>query len=181
METTQTPLKAGLNSGVILGIVSVIITFIFYFVSPEQLVGTAYTVIYFGALIGLVIYFGLQYRKSIGGYLEFGPAFNFSFISMLIGGLIGLAGTMILYFVVDPSLPNVIAESALETSMNMMEKFGVADNLTSEQIDEMRKATYDSVSPFGLIKSQGFALIGYAILSLIIGAIIKKRDKSLDY
>jgi hypothetical protein len=33
----------------------------------------------------------------------------------------------------------------------------------------------------GQIKAFGFALIIYAIMSLILGAILKKRDKSLDY
>ncbi len=181
MENQETPFKAGVNTGAILGIVGIIVTFVFYFINPGQLVGVPYSVTSLVLLIGLIIYFGLQYRKSLGGYMEFGQAFNFSFIAMVIGGFIGLAGTMVLYYVVDPALPNVIADAALETNMNMMEKLGVANNLTSEQIDEMRKATFDAVSPFGLIKAQGLALIGYAILALIIGAIIKRRDKSLDF
>ena len=33
----------------------------------------------------------------------------------------------------------------------------------------------------GQLKAFGFGLIFYAIIALILGAILKKRDKSLDF
>ncbi|MCH7410805.1 DUF4199 domain-containing protein [Belliella sp. DSM 111904] len=181
MEPKQTPFKAGVNAGLILGIVSIILTFVFYFLGAEQLVSTLFQVVSLVVSLGLVIYFGIQYRKSIGGYMEFGAAFNFSFVTLVVGALISVAGMMILYFVVDPALPGVMADATLEKSMAMMESFGVADAMTSDQIDEMRKSVADGFTPLGMLKGQLFMLIGYAIIALILGAILKKRDKSLDY
>jgi ABC-type multidrug transport system fused ATPase/permease subunit len=37
MENQETPFKAGLNAGVIVGILSVVITFVVYFISPVGL------------------------------------------------------------------------------------------------------------------------------------------------
>jgi hypothetical protein len=88
----------------------------------------------------------------------------------------------LLYQVIDPALPSVLAEQSVENTLEMMESFGAsADSMSAEQIDEMRNSISDGFSLMGQIKSFGFALIFYAILSLITGAILKKKDKSLDY
>jgi hypothetical protein len=65
--------------------------------------------------------------------------------------------------------------------MAMLEQFGAADAMTSEQMDEMRKANAEGFTVFGQLKGFGVILIFYAIVALILGAILKKRDKSLDY
>jgi len=113
--------------------------------------------------------------------MEFGPAFNFSFIALVVAGLISQIGTALLYNVVDPALPGVLVEQTLENTMAMMEKIGAADAMSSDQIDEMRENAAAGFTPMGQIKAFGIGLIFYAIISLILGAIIKKRDKSLDY
>jgi hypothetical protein len=181
MEDQETPFKAGLNAGVILGILSVVITFIVYFVSPSTLASGMFALIILVLFFALLIYFGIQYRKSIGGFMEFGPAFNFSFIALVVAGLISQIGTALLYNVVDPALPGVLVEQTLENTMAMMEKIGADDAMSSDQIDEMRENAAAGFTPMGQIKAFGIGLIFYAIISLILGAIIKKRDKSLDY
>jgi len=181
MENQETPFKAGLNAGVILGILSVVITFIVYFINPSMLVSGTFAITLLVVFFGLLIYLGIQYRKSLGGFMEFGPAFNFSFIALIVAGLISQVGNGLLYHVVDPALPGVLVEESLENTVAMMEKLGMADAISSDQLDEMRESTAANFTMMGQIKSFGIALIIYAIISLILGAIIKKRDKSLDY
>lgn len=181
MENQESPFKAGLNSGLILGIISVVITYILYFIDPTLLVawyvGIGILVLYFG----LIIYFGGQYRSSIGGFMTFGTAFNFAFVAMVVSGIISMLGSLLLYNVVDPALPGVLIESQMETQMAMLERFGAADAMTSEQLDEIRSGLENGYTITGQIKAFGFLLVAYAILALILGAILKKRDKSLDY
>lgn len=181
MENQESPFKAGLNSGLILGIISVVITYILYFIDPTLLVawyvGIGILVLYFG----LIIYFGGQYRTSIGGFMTFGTAFNFAFVAMVVSGIISMLGSLLLYNVVDPALPGVLIESQMETQMAMLERFGAADAMTSEQLDEIRSGLENGYTITGQIKAFGFLLVAYAILALILGAILKKRDKSLDY
>lgn len=181
MENQETPFKAGLNAGVILGIVSVVLTFVVYFISPITLASGTFGIGMLVVFIGILIYLGIQYRKSIGGFMDFGPAFNFSFIAMVVAGIISQIGTALLYNVVDPALPGVLVEQTLENTMDMMEKFGAADAMSTQQIDEMREGFAANYTVMGQIKAFGIALIIYAVLSLILGAILKKRDKSLDY
>jgi hypothetical protein len=181
MEDQETPFKAGLNAGVILGILSVVITFIVYFIDPAMLVSGTYAITLLVIFFGVLIYLGIQYRKSLGGFMEFGPAFNFSFIALIVAGLISQVGTALLYNVVDPALPGVLVEQTLENTVAMMEKFGAADAISSDQLDEMRESTAANFTMMGQIKSFGIALIVYAVISLILGAILKRRDKSLDY
>lgn len=110
MENENTPFKAGLNSGLILGLISVVLSYVIYFVDPSLLaawyVGIGIMVLF----IALIVYFGIQYRTSIGGYMAFGAAFNFSFITLLVAGIIGLVGNILLFTVVDPALPNVLVD-----------------------------------------------------------------------
>jgi hypothetical protein len=181
MENQESPFKAGLNSGLILGIISIVITYIVYFIDPTLLVawyvGIGILVLY----IGLIIYYGIQYRNSIGGFMPFGTAFNFAFIAMVVSGIISMLGSQLLYHVVDPALPGVLIESQMETQMAMLERFGAADSMTSEQIDEIRSNLESGYTMVGQLKAFGIIVIVYAIIALILGAILKKRDKSLDY
>ena len=181
MENTQTPFKAGLNTGLVLGLVSIVLTFLAYFIDPSLMVawyfGLGVLVIYFG----LLIYQGKQYRNSLGGFIEFGPAFNFNFIALVVAGFIGIIGNTLLYTVVDPALPGVLVDTAMENQLAMLEKLGAADAMSNEQLDVMRSNMESAYSVAGQFKAFGLALILYAIIALILGAIIKKRDKSLDY
>lgn len=181
MENHETPFKAGLNSGLILGILSVVITFIVYFINPATLVSGWYGFVMLVVFFGALIYFGIQYRKSRGGYMDFGPAFSFSFIALLVAGLISQLGSALLYNVIDPALPGILVEESMDNAIAMMERFGAADSLSSDQIDEMRDNASSNFTILGQSKTFGISLFIYAFISLILGAIIKKRDKSLDF
>lgn len=181
MENQQTPFQAGLNAGVILGVVSLLITFVTYFIEPSAIVAGTNQFIQFGLALAILIYLGIQYRKSIGGFMEFGPAFNFSFIALLVSIFLGTLGLQLLYNVIDPSLPEVLIEAQLESVVSMTERFAGEGALTSAQLDEMRQGIESGYTLTGQLKAVGIASIVYAILALIVGAIIKKRDKSLDY
>jgi uncharacterized protein (DUF2132 family) len=64
----------------------------------------------------------------------------------------------------------------------MMENFGASpDSLAPEVLDDMRKASASNFTLAGQLKAFGFGLIAYAIIALILGAILKKKDKSLDF
>jgi hypothetical protein len=181
MENVDSPSKAGLNTGLILGLISVVLTFLIYFIDSGLLVtwyiGIGMLVLY----IGLIIYFGMQYRNSIGGYMSFGSAFNFAFITLVVSGIITVLGNILLYTVVDPALPKVLADAQMESQMALLDRFGAGESFSSEQIDEMRTGIESAYTPLGQLKGFGFLLIGYAIIALIIGAVLKKRDKSLEF
>ncbi|SDA93548.1 Protein of unknown function [Algoriphagus alkaliphilus] len=175
-------MQAAVKPGLTIGLISLAITYLAYFIDSSLLASGWFGLVSLVIMAVLLIYFGTQYRTEIGGFMTFGTAFNFSFIAMIISGIVGLIGMLLLYQVIDPSLPQLLADEAFQTSLKTMESFGAnPDALPPAQLEEMRKATADSFTVIGQIKGFGFLLIFYALVALILGAILKKRDKSLDF
>jgi uncharacterized membrane protein YvlD (DUF360 family) len=182
MEEQQSPFQAAIKPGLVIGLVSLVLTFIAYFIDSTLLASGWFGLVAIVVFFALIIYFGKQYRQELGGFMSFGTAFNFSFITMVISGLIGLAGQLLLFHVIDPSLGAVLADEGFKTAMSMMEKFGQnPDNLDPAILEKMKADSVNNYTLIGQIKSFGFALIIYAIIALILGAILKKKDKTLDY
>jgi hypothetical protein len=179
MENVNSTSKSAIQAGAILGLVSVVLTFVFYFVDAELLTSWKYSVPSLVISLGLLFYFGRQFRNVEGGFLSFGKAFNFSFIALVVSTLISTIGLFLLMNVVDPNLPTVLADTMAETMVDTMEKFG--QNMTVDQIEEMKKGMLDAYTPFGMLKAFGINLFLSAIFALILGAILKKNDPSLDY
>jgi hypothetical protein len=182
MEEQQSPFQAAIQPGITMGLVSLAVTFIAYFIDSTLLASGWFALVAIVIFFGLIIYFGRQYRSELGGYMTFGTAFNFSFIAILISGVITLIGQILLFHVVDPELPGVLADSSFNTTIEMMEKFGAsADSLPPDQLEKMRQDTINNFTVLGQLKGFGIGIIFYAIIALILGAILKKRDKSLEF
>lgn len=180
METTTSPTQAAIKAGVITGLILVVITFLLYFINYELLATSWIGFLTFAIYCGLVIFFGIAYRKEVGGFMNFGNAFQFAFVSLIVILVITTLGNFLLFLVLDPGLGQRMADLTLENTMKMMDSFG-AGEMPADQMDEMRNGMVEAYTPWGMIKGAGIALVIYAILALILAAIIKKKDKSLDY
>ncbi|MFO7823679.1 MAG: DUF4199 domain-containing protein [Cyclobacterium sp.] len=180
-QQSNTPARAALNAGLVIGLIMLVINFVVYFMDYSYLVSTWYGITVLVLFFGQVIYFGIQYRKELGGYMDFGAAFQFSFVTLIVSGLITTLGNMLLYFVIDPGLPELLVETQLENMVAMLDSFGAGESISGDQIDEMRSEMANSFTLGGQIKAFGISLIVYAILALILGAILKKRDKTTDF
>ena len=63
-----------------------------------------------------------------------------------------------------------------------MEGLGVGvDSIPSDQLKEMEKNSSFGFTLVGQLISFGVSFFYSAVLALILGAILKKRDKSLDF
>lgn len=180
-QLSNSPAKAALNYGLIIGLVMLSINFIVYFMDYSYLVAAWYGFLVLVLFFAQVIYFGKQYRKEIGGFMDFSTAFQFAFVTLIVSGLITTLGNMVLYFVIHPGLPELLVETQLENMVAMMDSMGVGDSLSGDQIDDMRNEMASGFTFGGQIKAFGISLIIYAVLALVLGAIIKKRDKSTDF
>lgn len=181
MEAEQSPFQAAIKSGLVIGLLMTVITFLLYFVD-FQLLGSGW--FGFGSLLlysGLVIYFGIQYRKELGGFINFGPAFQFSFFSLLVMLVITTVGNMLLFWGIDPDLSEKMADIGLKNTLEIMDTFGAGDAMSSDQLDEIRQGLLDGYTFLGMLKGAGIIALFFAVLSLILGAIIKKKDKTLEY
>jgi len=181
-EQAQSPIQSAVRPGIILGLVSLVLTYVAYFIDSSYLASGYFGLVAMVLFFALIIYFGKEYRKEVGGFMSFGTAFNFSFFAILISGVIGLIGSILLFHVIDPSLPQVLGDITFESQLEMMEGFGQnPDSLPTETLEDMREATASNFTLVGQLKGFGIGLIAYAIIALILGAILKKKDKSLDF
>lgn len=180
METTTTPSQAAIKAGVVTGLLLTVISYLCYFINYELLASGWLSFLSLVLYCGLIIFFGIQYRKELGGFMNFGTAFQYAFISLLVMLVISTIGNMLLFLVLDPGLGTRMADLIMENTLNMMDSFG-AGELPADQMDEMHTGFVEGYTAWGMVKGAGFMLVVYAILALILGAIIKKKDKSLDY
>ena len=181
-EQAQSPIQSAVKPGLIIGLVTLVLSYLAYFIDVALLTAWYYGLGILVLFFALIIYFGKEYRKEVGGFMSFKTAFNFSFFAILISGVIGLIGNMLLFQVIDPSLPQVLGDITFESQLEMMGNFGASpDSLAPEVLDDMREASASNFTLVGQLKVFGFGLISYAIIALILGAILKKKDKSLDF
>jgi hypothetical protein len=167
-----------LKFGFIIGIVNIIIGILAYMVGESLMVKWWFGLLIIVINIALIVYSGSQYRSSLGGYMNFKVAFMVTFLTFLVAGIIGTIFNILLYHVIDPELPGRLATAAIEQTEQMMTNMGAPADRIDEQMQAIEGRMNDQFSLMGQIKGFGIALIIYAVLSLILGAILKKSEKT---
>jgi len=169
-----------LKQGAILGMINIIIGFLVYFIDPAMMAGMSFGFLVLGLNLAYVVYAGIQYRKEIGGFLSFGKAYMHGFIMLLVAGLIGAIFRIVLFHVIDPDLIELMVDVSVENAAAMMEKFGAGGDQMEEALDQVREDMPANFSVFGILKGYLFSIIFFAIVSLISGAIVKKKDPAME-
>jgi len=176
----MTVMQNALRMGVILGVVSIILSLIFYLIDPALFAKWWLNLsILLGVIIAVVV-IGINYRKSIGGFMSFGDAFKHGFIILLTFGVLSGAFTILLFQVIDPDLKTVVIDASIEQTTAMMENFGAPEDSIEEALEEAEVSMEESFSLIGQLKGQLWAIIFYAVLSLITGLIVRKQEKISD-
>jgi hypothetical protein len=183
MENTETPAPTLMNNalkhGLILGVISIAITLLLYVADYTLMADWKVGLFSFAVFIGYAIYAGIGYRKEIGGFIEFGKAFQHGLIIFAVSALISTIFNILLYSVIDPELPGKLTEASMEATAAMMEKFGVPEDQLEEAMEKAREDTAKRFTVSGLATGYLFALIFCAIFALITGAIVKKKQPEM--
>ncbi|MBL7838668.1 MAG: DUF4199 domain-containing protein [Cyclobacteriaceae bacterium] len=176
-ESQGTPgfMNNAIKNGLILGGISIGLTLLLYVVNYAILVQLKMLAFSLLISVGYAIYAGISYRNTIGGYLSFGKAWQHGFIMFAVSGIVSLLFTFLLYFVIDPELPQKLAEASLANSEEMMRSFGMPEDQMEEALEKARESTQNQFAPGKMALSYVFVLIGGAIFALISGAIVKKN------
>lgn len=119
--------------------------------------------------IAFVVYVIRHHReKDLGGYISFKRAFLLSFVTMLIASIISGVFSMIYVAFIDPSFLDAVIDGTEE----MMTNLGAPAETIETQMAEMR----EKMTVVGMLK-QGLmnGIIGGAVISLIVAAIMKKK------
>ena len=169
-----------LKFGFIIGIINIIIGVLAYMIGEALMVKWWFGLLIIVINIALVVYSGNQFRSSLGGFMNFKKAFSVTFLTLLFAGVIGTAFNILLYHVIDPELPSRLLKAALEQSERMMTNLGAPADRIDEQMAVLEGRLEGQFTLWGQLKAFGIGIIVYAVLSLILGAILKKSEKVED-
>lgn len=178
-EQTPTLFQHAIKFGIIMGGIGIVLTLLLYAVDYSFLADWKLGVIMLLVFIGFIIYAGINYRNQIGGFIPFGKAFQHGFIALAVAGLIGTACNLLLFTVIDPELPQKLADVTIEKTAAMMEGFGVSGEQLDEQLAKMKEEMPAKFGPVGLLTQYMWSLIFYAVLALISGLIVRKNQPEL--
>lgn len=179
MEETKeqrTLMKHAVQWGLIVGGVSIILTILLYAIDYALMVQLKVLFLSLAIYLGLVIYAGLNYRKSIGGFMPFGKAFQHGFIILAVSALVATIFSFVLYNVIDTELPKKLTDATIENTRAMMENFGAPEDKIDEELVKAEERTKDQFTVIGQAKGYFFILIFSAIMALISALIVKKNE-----
>ena len=157
-----------------MGVLGILISLVVYIIDPLLMIKWWFSLFSLVLFIALVTYYGMQYRELTGGYLSFKKAYIYSFLAFVVAGILGLVFNIFLFHVIDPDLPEMISDAIVEQTVEMMEGFGANQEVIDQAIEDADTAA--SFTLMGQIKSFGMVLIFYALMSLISGAIVKRKE-----
>jgi hypothetical protein len=161
--------KPALMYGAILGLVSVFISLVFYFIGMATVNWTSYV----NMLVGLVllVYLMIQYRNvHLGGYASFGQIFLMVLVSAgIVATIINAAYTYLLFNVIDPGL---IDQVRIATEERIMSNSRIPESMYDDILEKMEKRmTVTRMVRMTLILGP----IVNALIGLIVAAFIKKE------
>ena len=180
METNETPqstlVKHAVKFGGILAAISIILVLLIYAIDYTLMAGFTFILIALAVGLGWVIYSGINYRNSIGGYIPYGKAFLHGLLVFAVSGLISTLFNILLYKVIDPDLAQNLTEAIITNTEATMAKFGAPQESIDEAISKMRDDMPNNFTVMGLLWGYCKALIWYAILSLVTGLVVRKNQ-----
>ena len=169
-----------LKAGLIVSGVSILLTMIVYIVDLELMVSGWFGFFAFALSMGLVIYFGISYRNAIGGYISYKNSLIFTFLVLLISYVVGSIFNLLLYNVIDPSLPEVMKELTIENTVPMLESFGTPQEAIDEAIIGIEKSIDEGATISGVLKNSPIGIIVILVFALIASIFVKKNEPVSD-
>jgi len=171
-DTSISVSKAGLNAGLIFGLILVLFSIIIY-VTDLVITQTWISFLSYVIIIGGIIYGHNQFKKKGDGFMSYGQGLGIGTITSLIAGTLSSIFVLIYTKYIDTGFQS----RQIEEQRRTFEENGLSD----EQIDAALGMTeaFDNPILILVIGILGTVLIGF-ILSLIISAITKKTDPTLD-
>jgi len=172
MENQQKPTnKTALHFGIILGIVSILISVIIY------ALGMAYDQDWKTGMIGfiamaIIIFLGIKKYKELNeGYITLGQAIKTGVGIALIGGIISVIYSYLFMNFIEPDF---VINTMAGAEEKMLER---NPNLTDEQIEQALSISKKMMSP-GIMSAIGivWSLFVGLIISLVSGLILKKTE-----
>jgi hypothetical protein len=169
-----TPVKYG-----ILGGFGVIALYMLAYLISSASIASIYTMFCYLPLMFCMIYGAIEYRTEIGGYENFGKAFLIVFLIGAIGAVMQSVFSVILFKYIDPSLPELVKQVALENTLDILEKVNAPQATIDESMAKARANDYNP-SLLSFAYGIGISLVINTVLSLLIAAFVRRDSNAAD-
>lgn len=166
--------SSAINYGIYLGLFMALVSVLIYAINLELVTKWWLGIILFLIVIGFGIVSTAKSKSLLGGYISFKEAFSSFFITIAIGTIISSIVGIILYNFIDPGAAEIIKEKVIETSTEMMQKFGAPQSEIDKAVAKMQEENQFDI--LNQVKSLAFQLVFYAVIGLIVALSFKKTD-----
>lgn len=166
--------KNGITYGIIMGVVSALLTATIYAVDLNLFVSGWIGGVSFAIMLIISIVLLVKTKKEIAGFFSYKDAFTTFFIAALVGILISTLFNIILFNFIDTEARDAVGQLLIKYMAETLQKFGTPAAVINESIAKMKES-----NPFStpeLLKALVFSLVGYSILGLILAAIFKSKS-----
>lgn len=170
---TNTIKKNGVTFGIILAAYFIVRTALIYSIDLKLFTSGWFTLVDFIAILTLTIIAISKTKKAMGGFIAFKEAFTVYFIAILIGLTTYTIFNMLLFNVIDPDAKEIVKEEVIQKTVETLKSFGGDSTVIKETVTKMRETDSFSIPQQAL--GLGIALLMYAVVGLIIAAIMKKN------
>lgn len=172
----ESPYQHAIKHGAILGAITTVLTIIIYVVSIPLMGSLKYVLLVFGIYIGYVIYAGIDYRNSTGGFMMYSKAFIHGFVVLATAGLIGTLFGLLLFQVIDTELGTKITDAIISNTEETMRSFGAPEDQIESRLATMREEMPNNFSAMGQVKGFFTNLISYAVVVLLTSLVVRKSE-----
>lgn len=183
MEPKISLLNSALKSGLIIGVVSIVV-FIIMYVADLKPVGIMMPILLM--LVGLAISITIlvvllkKYRNQVGGFISFKDAFLYSLIALVTGLVLSTLFTLLFVQFIEPDYYKQIMESQKVWMENYLSGKGLSDEQMAEALDNLDEQSASMGSISSTLKNLVGGVVFSGILALIVGAIMKKNPEVFD-
>jgi hypothetical protein len=182
METKNTLFSSAFKSGLILGVVSIIV-FIVMYVADIKPVGIMMPILMLviatAISITVLVVLFKKYRTEVGGFISFRDAFLYCFIAFSVSVVLSQFFSYMFITLVEPDYYKNIMD-AQKTWMENYLSGKVSDEQMTEALDKIDAQAADMNKISTVFKNIAGSVLFGGIVSLIIGAIMKKKPDLFD-
>jgi hypothetical protein len=165
--------KNGITYGIITGVVSALITAAIYAIDLNLFVKWWLGIMIFAIYITIGIVLLSKTKKELKGIFSFKEAFTTYFLSSVIGIVISVGFSILLFNVIDPSAKDSLNEIIMKYTAETMEKFGAPSSAINEAVKKMQET--NPYSTIEQLKGSIYSVAGSALFGLILALIFKSK------
>lgn len=165
--------KNGVTGGILLGIISVLITTLVYVFDIELF--ASFKLMGILIVINIVFYCVLlaKTKKQLNGEFTFKQAFTTFFIAAALSMAISTVFNFLLFNVIDPAAKETLKDITIRATRDMMERFGAPESEMEKTLSDLEET--DNYSIANLVKGFFIGLVFSSIFGLLFALIFKSR------